>query len=102
MRARASGGSANDSILNTGDKGKSSAKPLATAARQYAASKSTRELARVLGRQARKRVRGRTGRRLRASDRWQKWEVELLSTEPDSGVALQIGRSVRAVYHKRR
>src|ERR1043166_8523427 len=99
--AGASGGSANDPSVSMGSNRRSPAKPLAEVARRYAASKSARELARWLGHQARRAVRGRKGRRLAAPNRWQKFELDLLGTAPDRSVARQIGRSLRAVYHKR-
>src|SRR5579872_1050192 len=78
-------------------------KVLADAAKRYAAEKSERELKRLV---ASKRIEGFSRRRRRrkilsASTAWQKWEIEFLGTDIDREVAKRIGRTHRAVAHKR-
>ena len=78
------------------------------------ASKTLREAARAFldalpEEQARRVVGRRTviprrpkGRRLTASNTWEKWEIALLGKAPDEEVARQIGRNEAAVAAKRR
>jgi hypothetical protein len=76
--------------------------PLKKAARHYLDGKSEREISRLLGWQAQKVGKKGGARPLRASNRWQKWEIELLGEHPDKEVARLTGRGVFAVNHQRR
>jgi hypothetical protein len=69
---------------------------LLLSARKLLASKSTREVERIVGRRKVKAKR-RLGRLLRASKAWQRWEEELLGKEHDLVVARKTGRTLNAV-----
>jgi hypothetical protein len=79
---------------------KSSKKPLVDDARKYLASKSVREVERILGRWKGKRR--RRGRMLRAFMPWERWEDAMLGKELDPVVARKIGRSLACVHARRR
>ena len=76
---------------------------LEAASRRYLASKSGREVARLLGHQAPAAARRPTRRKApQASNQWQPWEIELLGKKPDRDVARQIGRSHATVKNRRK
>jgi hypothetical protein len=75
----------------------------AWASREYPAGKSERETARRLGDQARRAFdRRKRGKPSRPSNKWQKWEIELLGKFPDKEVARQLGRTRSAVKSMRK
>jgi hypothetical protein len=70
-------------------------------AQTYLAEKSDREVARIIG--IRRKVgKGGRGKLLRAANKWEKWEFELLGKYPDQEVARRTGRRVSAINFKRR
>src|SRR5437870_3319927 len=71
---------------------------LSKAAKKYLASKSRREIERLLREKAKKRRRGRVRR---AFNPWEKWELALLGTAPDGELAQKLGRSRSAVHRQR-
>lgn len=81
--------------------GRTNSKILASAAKEYLADKSTREIKRITGTRKSHPRKRRRRKVLSASVTWQKWEIEFLGTDIDKKVAKQIGRSHRAVSHKR-
>ncbi len=80
---------------------RASKKPLVETAAEYLAAKSQRELERLLDRRE-ARLKPRQGRRLRASNLWQEWEIKFLGKIPDKEVARRTGRKIEAVGIKRR
>lgn len=71
---------------------------VARAARDYLANASDRDIARIT--RLRKRS-PRRGRLLSASNRWEKWEQNLLGNYPDADLARKTGRPVLAVSRQR-
>src|SRR5260370_11487588 len=75
--------------------------PLAKVARKFAASRSEKELRRLVGRRGSFEGKRLSGRRLRASNAWRRWEIELLGRCKDAEAARQLGRSVRSIIRRR-
>src|SRR5579863_8507863 len=75
---------------------------LSRATAKYVAGKSRRDMERLTVRRGTVHDRRRKGRRLRASNRFQEWEIALLGTAPDPVIARQIGRAPSSVACKRR
>jgi hypothetical protein len=71
---------------------------LVLSAKKLLASKSKREVERLVG-QRKVNWKRRHGRLLRASQAWQRWEEKLLGTEHDLIVARKTGRTLEADIH---
>jgi hypothetical protein len=69
-------------------------------AKQYLSDKTLGEMRRILRRPIRPAKKSRW-RLLRASTRWQEWEIALLGTAEDSKIAQHVGRTRKAVQSKR-
>jgi hypothetical protein len=77
-------------------------KALSAAAKRFFATKSKRDLNRLIAaRQIDAYAKKRKGRRLTASNAWQSWELDLLGAVTDLEVARITGRTHKAVSSKR-
>ena len=76
-------------------------KSLASTVRKLFASKSKREIARLI---SKRKLKGkcRPGPLMQASNAWQRWEEKLLGKEPDFEVARKTGRTLNSVRIHRR